>query len=54
MEGFTNDQILHLFDYLKARGYIQGTEYLSSIEFGSEVVEGTGTVTVDAYKVSVQ
>ena len=43
-----------LFDYLKIRGFIQGTEYLSSIEFGSEVQEGTGDVTVDSFKATVQ
>jgi uncharacterized protein YcfL len=43
-----------LFDYLKARGLIQGDEYLSSIEFGSELVEGTGDVTVDSFKATVR
>ena len=42
-----------LFDYLKARGFIQGNEYLSSIEFGSEIVEGSGDVTVDSFKATV-
>ena len=42
-----------LFDYLKARGFIQGNEYLSSIEFGSELVEGSGDVTVDSFKATV-
>ncbi len=43
-----------LFDYLKARGLIQGDEYLSSIEFGTEPVEGTGEVTVDSFKATVR
>ncbi|WP_224362959.1 GH12 family glycosyl hydrolase domain-containing protein [Hyalangium versicolor] len=42
-----------LFDYLRARGFIQGNEYLSSIEFGSEVHQGTGDVTVDSFKATV-
>ena len=42
-----------LFDYLRSRGFIQGDEYLSSIEFGSEVVQGTGDVTVDSFKATV-
>jgi hypothetical protein len=42
-----------LFDYLKSRGFIQGDEYLVSVEFGSEVVEGSGDVTVDSFKTTV-
>ena len=43
-----------LFDYLKSRGFITGAEYLSSLEFGTEPVEGTGEVTVDAFKATVR
>jgi uncharacterized protein YcfL len=43
-----------LFDYLKSRGFITGNEYLSSIEFGTEPVEGTGEVTVDSFKATVR
>jgi uncharacterized protein YcfL len=43
-----------LFDYLKSRGFIVGDEYLSSIEFGTEPVEGTGEVTVDSFKATVR
>ncbi|HYO74443.1 MAG TPA: hypothetical protein VEU33_51045 [Archangium sp.] len=43
-----------LLDYLRVRGFIQGDEYLSSIEFGTEPVEGTGDVTVDAFKATVR
>ncbi len=42
-----------LFDYLVARGHILGTEYLSSVEFGTEAVEGTGDVTVNSFKTTV-
>jgi hypothetical protein len=43
-----------LFDYLKSKGFIRGDEYLSSIEFGTEPVEGTGDVTVDSFKATVR
>jgi len=43
-----------LFDYLKSRGFITGNEYLSSLEFGTEPVEGTGDVTVDSFKATVR
>jgi hypothetical protein len=39
---------------LKPRGFITGAEYLSSIEFGTEPVEGTGEVTVDSFKATVR
>jgi hypothetical protein len=42
-----------LFDYLKVRGFIQGDEYLSSMELGSEVEHGSGDVTVDSFKATV-
>jgi hypothetical protein len=43
-----------LFDYLKSRGFITGSEYLSSLEFGTEPVAGTGDVTVDSFKATVR
>ena len=43
-----------LFDYLKSRGFITGNEYLTSLEFGTEPVEGTGDVTVDSFKATVR
>lgn len=39
-------------DYLLAKGYLAPTDYLSTIEFGSELVKGSGSVTVNAYSVS--
>jgi hypothetical protein len=39
-------------DYLVAKGYLAATDYLSTIEFGSELVKGTGSATVNAYSVS--
>ncbi|MGZ5201900.1 MAG: GH12 family glycosyl hydrolase domain-containing protein [Telluria sp.] len=39
-------------DYLLAKGYLASTDYLSTIEFGSELVKGTGTATVNAYSVT--
>lgn len=42
-----------MFAYLKSKGYITGTEYLSSIELGTEIHEGTGTVTINSFKATV-
>jgi hypothetical protein len=42
-----------LFDYLKSRGFIRGDEYLASVEFGSEIEQGSGDVTVDSFKTTV-
>ncbi|WP_309895944.1 GH12 family glycosyl hydrolase domain-containing protein [Archangium sp.] len=43
-----------LFDYLKSKGFIRGDEYLTSLELGTEPVEGTGEVTVDSFKATVR
>ena len=42
-----------LFTYLKNKGFISGTEYLSSFEFGTEAVEGTGTVNIRSFKATI-
>jgi len=39
---------------LKQRALISGSEYLSSVEFGSEPEEGTGDVLVNSFKVDVR
>lgn len=39
---------------LKERGLIEGTEYLSSVEFGSEPETGTGEVVVQALRIEVR
>lgn len=44
----------HILDVLKSRGLISGNEYLTSIEFGNEMVTGTGDVFVHSFKVDVQ
>lgn len=35
----------------KARGWIKGTEYLNSVEFGTEVAYGQGTTTISNFKI---
>ena len=40
--------------FLKERRMISGAEYLASVEFGSEPVEGTGDVLVNAFRVDVR
>ena len=42
-----------LFNYLQSRGHITGSEYLASIELGSEAVQGTGDVKINAFKTVV-
>jgi hypothetical protein len=39
-------------DYLVQHGYLLGTDKISTIEFGSEPIRGSGSVTVNAYSVS--
>jgi hypothetical protein len=41
-------------NYLKNNNYILSTEFLSSIEFGNEVVHGTGQTSITDYKISIQ
>ena len=44
----------HVFTYLKSVELISGQEYLASIEFGNEMVFGTGDVLVKDFKVEVK
>ena len=44
----------NIFVYLKSAGLITGQEYLSSIEFGNEMEEGTGDVLVKDFKAEVR
>lgn len=41
-------------EYLLEKGLVTGEEYLASIEFGNEIVTGTGETLVDRYEVTVQ
>jgi hypothetical protein len=48
---------LDLNDFLKdaqARSYLKSTSFLSTIEFGTEVVYGSGSTTITNYSVNVQ
>ncbi|MBF0494958.1 MAG: VCBS repeat-containing protein [Deltaproteobacteria bacterium] len=42
-----------LFKFLTDKGIFTGDNYISSIEFGNEVVRGNGTTTLNSYSVSV-
>ena len=42
-----------LFAYLKSKNFISGAEYLSSIEFGTEINEGTGDVAIESFSATV-
>ena len=44
-------QFKPFFDYLTSRGYLSNTDIVSTIEFGSEIMHGIGTVTVNAFEV---
>lgn len=44
----------HVFNYLQSVGLISGQEYLSSIEFGNEMVYGTGDVFVKEFKAEIK
>jgi hypothetical protein len=43
-----------IFAYLKSIGFIGGSEYLVSIELGTEVQYGTGDVIIDAFKATAK
>ena len=40
--------------YLRAKGLVTGEEYLASIEFGNEVVSGSGETILYRYDVTVR
>lgn len=44
-------QLKPFFDYLTSRNYLSGTDVISTIEFGSEIMHGTGIVTVNSFEV---
>jgi hypothetical protein len=39
-------------DYLTSHNYLLYTDVMSTIEFGSEIVDGTGTTTVNSYSIT--
>jgi len=43
-----------ILNYLKTKRLVVGDEYLSSVEFGTEPIAGTGDVLVQSYSVQVQ
>lgn len=44
-------QFKPFFDYLTTRGYLSTTDVISTIEFGSEIMHGTGTVSINNFEV---
>ena len=40
--------------YLQEKGYVTGDEYLASIEFGNEIVSGTGETILHKYMITVR
>ena len=45
--------VRQFLDHLKARGSISGQEWLASVEFGNEVMAGSGSTRLSGFKVSV-
>lgn len=46
---------IHKFlEYLISNGYIKNDEYLASVEFGNEIIEGFGNTTITNYKVVIE
>ena len=45
-------QLQPFFAYLTAHGYLSSANYINSIEFGAEVVQGVGTATIHSYSVT--
>ena len=51
----SNDVQLHSFlKYLVDNNYISSSEYLSSIEFGNEIIHGIGRTTIEKYKIIIE
>lgn len=50
-----NKASLHMkpfYDYIIAKGWVPATSYLTSVEFGTETVKGTGALNLNSYSVS--
>ncbi len=46
---------IHKFlEYLITNGYISSNEYLASVEFGNEIIEGYGNTTITNFKVTIE
>ena len=46
---------IHKFvEYLVTNGYIANSEYLASVEFGNEVIQGQGSTKITNFKVVVE
>ena len=54
MPDLTTLQLSRFFEYLQAKQWITGSEYLSSIEFGNEIAQGKGETTLKSYSVVLQ
>lgn len=52
--GAATLNVAAFLSYIQSKSLATGNEYLASIEFGNEVISGTGETRVNAYAVSVQ
>ena len=46
-------RIDHFLNLLLSAGHLLGSDYLADVEFGSEIVSGTGSTTIQNYSVSI-
>lgn len=53
-DDLNNIPVGEFINYLKNNAYILPEEYLSSIEFGNEVIQGSGKTVVTGYKLSIE
>lgn len=47
-----NLKIKSFMDYLVSRNYLLSTDVMSTLEFGSEIVQGTGQTTINSYSIT--
>jgi hypothetical protein len=45
-------KIKSFMDYLVSRNYLLSTDVMSTLEFGSEIVQGTGQTTINSYSIT--
>jgi hypothetical protein len=53
-QGAATLNLKALLAYAQTRSLISGTEYVASIEFGNEIIEGTGHTLVKSYHIAIQ
>jgi hypothetical protein len=52
--GSATLNIKALLDYAQSKNYLSGTEFVASVEFGNEVIAGTGDTKISQFSVTAQ